>query len=71
MKLNDLKIGEECVITKINASSNIKRRLMDIGFNRGTKVSLVFKNASMRAYKIKGTLIGLRNDDTKDIEVMI
>lgn len=71
MKLNNLKIGEEGIIQKVSADKNIKKRLMDIGFIKGVKVIPILKNKSMTAYKIKGTVISIRNEDTKDIEVYL
>ena len=71
MKLNNLKIGEEGIIQKVSADKNIKKRLMDIGFIKGVKVIPILKNKSMTAYKIKGTVISIRNEDTKNIEVYL
>ena len=66
--LNDLKINEEATIALVN-NSNLKRRLMDIGFVKGAKVKLLLKNFgdNMRAYQIKNTIIALRVNDTKTI----
>ncbi len=71
MKLNDLKLEEEAIITKVDAHPDIKRRLLDIGLVRGAKIKKVLasKKESMIAYEIKGTVIAIRKDDTKDIEV--
>lgn len=71
MKLNDLKIGDECYIKKVLAKDDIKKRLLDIGFIKGVLVSPILKNESMTAYRVKGTIIGIRNEDTKDIEVSL
>ncbi len=67
--LNDLKINEEAVILSVCCKGNLQRRLMDIGFVKGAKVKLLFKNLgdNMRAYKIKNTVIALRVSDTQDI----
>ena len=70
MKINDLKLNEEARILKVCAKENIKRRLMDIGFIKGALVKPVLTNSSMRAYLIKGSVIGVRWEDTKDIEVV-
>lgn len=68
--LNELKIGEEATITLVK-NSNLKRRLMDIGFVRGAKVKLILKNIgdNMRAYQIKNTIMALRLNDSKNIFV--
>ncbi len=71
MKLNDLKIGEEGLIKKVITKKNIKKRLMDIGFIKGVRVKPILMNRSMTVYKIKGTVIGIRKDDTLDIEVEV
>ncbi len=69
-KLNDLKINEEATIVSLE-NNNLKRRLMDIGFVKNTKVKLILKNFgdSMRAYQIKNTVIALRTSDSKNIIV--
>ena len=66
--LNDLKINEEATIIQIQ-NSNLKKRLMDIGFVKGTKIKLLLKNFgdNMRAYQIKNTVMALRVSDTKNI----
>ena len=69
MKLNDLKIEQEGIINRVAAKDSIKRRLMDIGFTKGVKVKPILMNGSMIAYKIKGAVIGVRKEDTQDIEV--
>ena len=67
--LNELKINEGSTIVSVNTDTNIKRRLMDIGFVKGEKVKLLLKNFgdNMRAYKIKNTVMALRVSDTKNI----
>jgi len=71
MGINDLKINEEGTVIKVEASDNIKRRLLDIGLVSGAKVKPVLINKNIRAYLIKGTVIGIRNIDTLNIEVSI
>lgn len=71
MGINDLKINEEGIVTEVKAENNIRRRLMDIGLVKGAKVKPVLINKNMRAYLIKGTVIGIRNKDTLNIEVNI
>ena len=71
MTLNNLSVGESCIIKKINDSSKIKRRLLDIGLIPGTKVECVLSNPSndSLAYLIRGTTIAIRKIDSKEIEV--
>ena len=72
-RLNELSINEEGVIKKVEAPSNIKNRLIDIGFVNGTKIKkiLVSPGKDMVAYDIKGALIAIRKSDTKDIMVEV
>lgn len=73
MKLNELKIGEEAIIEKMAAKDNIRKRLLDIGLVKGAKIKpiLISPGKDMIAYHIKGAVIAIRKDDTKDIEVSL
>lgn len=69
MTLSDLKLDEIGIINKINCSSEIKKRFLDLGFVKNTKISPVLTSPSgnIRAYLIKDTLIAIRNEDAKKI----
>ena len=69
MRLNDLKVGQKCKIISIN--SDIKQRLLDLGLIKGSIINKVLDNKGMNAYNIKGTVIAIRKEDTKDIEVKL
>lgn len=69
MYLNKLDIGKTGKIISINACDDIKRRLMDIGFNRGAFVKPVLDGKSMRAYSIRGSIIAVRKEDISKVEV--
>ena len=69
MYLNKLGIGKMGKLINISAYENIKRRLMDIGFNKGVFVKPVLDGKSMRAYNIKGSIIAIRKEDTSKVEV--
>lgn len=70
-KMNDLKLNEDGTIINVVASFNIKRRLMDMGIIKGSVIRPVLINKYMRAYLVKGAVIGIRCIDTKDIEVEV
>jgi len=72
MTLDNLNVGESCIIKKIKDSSKIKRRLLDIGLIPGTKVLCVLSSPSndSLAYLIRGTTIAIRKVDSKEIEVL-
>ena len=69
MYLNKLGIGKMGKLMNISAYENIKRRLMDIGFNKGVFVKPVLEGKSMRAYNIKGSIIAIRKEDISKVEV--
>ena len=49
----------------------IKRRLLDLGMIKGTKITpvLISPSGDPKAFDIRGTLIAIREDDTKLIEI--
>ena len=66
--LNQLKPGEEAVVTSISGEN---RRLRDLGLIEGTKVKCVLKSplGDPSAYKIRGAVIAIRREDAADIKV--
>ena len=69
--LCDLPIGKKAKITSINCNYNIKRRLLDLGIIENSNIVPVFRSPfkDPTAYLIRGTIIALRNEDTKNILV--
>ncbi len=67
--LLDLMVGEKGVVFKVDAEIGLKQRLRDIGFINGAEVLVLHRSPSgdPRAYKIKNTVIALRNRDAKHI----
>ena len=64
-KLNELEIGKTARILKIDKSSKLKRRLLDLGFTDGAEIICV-SAAPMRdpkAYRINGAVAAIRNRD--------
>ena len=68
--LNQLKPGEEAVVTSISGEN---RRLSDLGLIEGTKVKCVLKSplGDPAAYKIRGAVIAIRREDAADIKVVV
>ena len=66
--LNQLKPGEEAVVTSISGEN---RRLRDLGLIEGTKVKCVLKSplGDPAAYKIRGAVIAIRREEAADIKV--
>lgn len=71
MNLNELGLHQKGKILKINCKNSIKRRLLDLGMVKGTDVIpvLISPSGDPRAFEVRGTLIAIREDDTKLIEV--
>lgn len=69
--LDNLPLEQTGVIDHINSSSNIKRRLLDLGIIKGTKIKPVFISpfGNPTAFEIRGYLIAIRNEDSKDIYI--
>ena len=69
--LNEVKLNEEVIIKKINCSGNIKRRILDLGMIEGTKIKPVLKSplGDPTAYEVRGSLISLREEESKCIEI--
>ena len=68
--LNQLKPGEEAVVTSISGEN---RRLRDLGLIEGTKVKCVLKSplGDPAAYKIRGAVIAIWREDAADIKVAV
>ena len=71
MYLSDMKVGDKGIVKKIDASENIKRRLLDIGLINGTTIECVLKSPfnDPVAYLIRGAIIAIRKNDCNKIEV--
>ena len=70
--MSELKRGESGVITDIAHKGNMRRRLIDIGFNVGERVTLLGRAplGEPSAFYIKGSVIALRRADAKLITVI-
>lgn len=68
-RLSDLTIGEEAIVKKIKSEENIKRRILDIGVIPNSKIKcvLISPSGNPKAFLIKGTVMAIRNEDSKNI----
>ena len=73
ISLDTLPINFDAKISKINCNENLKRRLLDLGLINGTKIKAILKSplGNPIAYKIRGSTIALRKEDSKLITVNI
>ena len=71
MNLSELPLNTIGIIDKLNCNGNIRRRLLDLGLVKGTKITPVFKSPSgdPTAFEIRKTLIALRKEDSKLINL--
>jgi len=69
--LSELPIGSQAIIKDIRITSKIKRRILDLGFIPGSKIRAIQTSpfGDPRAYKVKNTVIAIRNKDAKQIEI--
>ena len=69
--LSNLYIDEEGIVRKIDVVGSIKRRLLDIGIIPGTRIKCLFSSPfnDPKAYLIRGIVVALREEETKNIMV--
>lgn len=67
-----MELDRAGIIKQFNVDDSIKRRFLDIGIAPGTRVKRVLEDYynNMSAYLIMGSLIAIRNTDTKGIGVI-
>lgn len=71
-RLSDIPTGEECVIVKVHGHGSFRNRIVEMGFVKGEKVTVI-KNAPLRdpiEYKLMDSHISLRRSEARLIEVV-
>lgn len=74
MTLNNVPIGGRCYLNNIvNIDTDRIKRLYDLGFVNNAEIKVLFKSMSNNAvaYKIRGSVIALRDNDAKKILVSL
>ena len=69
--MKEAKVGEECVVSKINGEGALRRRIMDMGITRGTKLTVI-KEAPLgdpMEIELRGYHLSLRREDAELVEV--
>ena len=71
VKLNQLPKGTNGMVTGLSAEGIMRRRLMDLGFVKGTTVTVLRKSplGDPTAYRVRGAVIALRKEEASLIEV--
>lgn len=69
--LRDIQIDKEVIIESVDCEENIKRRILDLGIIKGTKIKSVFRSplGDPIAYEVRGSLISLREEESCKIRV--
>lgn len=69
--LSLLAINKYGVVKNIDGEENTKRRLLDLGLVKGTKVKpvLVSPSNGLRAYEFRSSLIAIRKEDAQNISI--
>lgn len=70
--LNNLELNRIGTIDEITCSGNIKRRLLDLGLVKGTKIIpvLISPSKDPRAFLVRGTVIAIRKEDAEKITIL-
>ena len=73
MKLSNIKTGQKAIITIVNTDDLAAGRLMEMGFSQGTEITRVLNSMSknLSAYRVKNTVISIRNDTADKIKVSL
>jgi len=72
MRLIDLNTGEQGVVSKVRGRGAFRRRILEMGFIKGKKITVV-KKAPLKdpiEYKIMGYFVSLRGSEAANIEVI-
>lgn len=71
--LDSLGINSVGKVNSLNCTGDIRRRLLDLGIVKGTKITAILKSPSgdPTAFEIRGSIIALRKEDASLIEVCV
>ncbi len=69
--LDALEIGGQAVITSLDASGDVRRRMLDLGFVPGACVRALHASPwnDPVAYGVRGAVIALRREDARSVLV--
>lgn len=67
--LSCIKPGERAVVSSLNLSGSMRRRLLDIGLIENTDVECIGRSpgGDPSAFLIRGAVIAIRSEDCKNI----
>lgn len=71
LSLGGLRVGESARVEEIAAGPDMRRRLLDLGLIRGTRVTCIARSpwGDPAAYLVRGAVIALREQDARGVAV--
>lgn len=71
--LSQLPLNKSGKIEIVECDEGIKRRLLDMGLVRGTNIVpiLISPSGDPRAFLVRGTIIAIRKEDSRNIKIRI
>lgn len=71
IRLDKLSLNTHAKVNELNCTGNIRRRMLDLGLIEGTDIVPILKSplGDPVAYQIRGSIIALRQEDSKLINV--
>lgn len=72
LDLSKLPLNKVGIIRDVECDGNIKRRLLDMGLVKGTKIIpvLISPSKDPRAFLVRGTIIAIRKEDAEKIQIV-
>ena len=69
--LKEVKVGQSCTVAKLTGVGAVKRRIMDMGLTKGTKVHVkkVAPLGDPIELTVRGYELSIRKDEAASIEV--
>ena len=71
--LSQLPLNKYGTIQELKCDGNIRRRLLDMGLVKGTKITpvLVSPSKDPRAFFVRGSIIAIRKEDAEKVDIEI
>ena len=71
--LSQLPLNKYGYIKELKCDGNIRRRLLDLGLVKGTKITpvLVSPSKDPRAFFVRGSIIAIRKEDAEKVYIEI
>lgn len=69
--LDELPLNENGYIIDLKSQGGLRRRMLDLGLVKNTKIKPIFISPSgdPRAYEVRGSVIAIRKQDARLIEI--